>query len=118
MPVQPPRDLSTAGDVAGFIRSLFTGRILDVQTVAEMKQFVDVPDDDVPAQRGYGLGVRNLLIDCEQLVGHTGTIPGYSAIGMHNDDPEYTIAVLGNLSTIDHGHVIGRLQREVLDRYY
>lgn len=83
-----------------------------------MRAFVDAPDADVPAQRGYGLGVRNLVIDGQELLGHTGTIPGYSAIAMHHDDPGYTIAVLSNLSSIDQTHVFGRRQRVVLDGFY
>jgi hypothetical protein len=35
-----------------------------------------------------------------------------------SDDPEDTIAVLGNLSTIDQAHAISRLQSAVLDSFY
>jgi len=110
--------LSTAPDVAGFVRSVFTGRVLDDETLTEMRTFVDAPDEDVPDQQGYGLGVRNLRIDGQSLVGHTGTIPGYSGIAMHHDEPEYTIAVLSNVSTIDQSRICGALQRVVLDEYY
>jgi D-alanyl-D-alanine carboxypeptidase len=110
--------LSTAPDVAGFVRALFTGEILTEATLLRMLTFVDAPDEDVTTQRGYGLGVRNLVIDGRSLVGHTGTIPGYSAIAMHHDDPEYTIAVLSNLSTIDQAGVFARLQDVVLDEFY
>jgi D-alanyl-D-alanine carboxypeptidase len=110
--------LSTASDVAGFIRALFTGDVLAAPMVSEMRTFVDAPDEDVTTQRGYGLGVRNLVIDGQHLVGHTGTIPGYSAIAMHHDDPEYTIAVLSNVSSIDQAHVFSRLQSAVLDGFY
>jgi D-alanyl-D-alanine carboxypeptidase len=79
---------------------------------------VDASDEDVTTQRGYGLGVRNLVIDGRSLVGHTGTIPGYSAIAMHHDDPEYTIVVLSNLSTIDQTRVFRRLQDAVLNGFY
>ena len=110
--------LSTAPEVAGFVRSLFTGGVLNESTLAAMQRFVDAPDPDVPAQRGYGLGVRQLIIDGQYVVGHTGTIPGYSAIAMHHSDPAYTIAVLSNRSTIDQTQVFSRLQRTVLDGYY
>lgn len=48
-----------------------------------------------------GLGLRHLRIGGEDLYRHTGTIPGYSMVAMHHDSPEYTIAVLSNVSTID-----------------
>ena len=108
----------TAPDVAGFVRALFTGEILTEATLSRMQTFVHAPDEDVTTQRGYGLGVRNLMIDDRSLVGHNGTIPGYSAIAMHHDDPEYTIVVLSNLSTIDQTGVFARLQDAVLNGFY
>lgn len=110
--------LSTAPDIAGFVNDLFNGRILDESTLKAMRTFVDAPDEDVTSQVEYGLGLRHLRIDGEDLYGHTGTIPGYSAIAMHHDDPEYTIAVLSNVSTIDQTGIFGALQRITLDEYY
>ena len=54
----------------------------------------------------------------QTFVGHTGTIPGYSASAMHHDDPGYTIAVLSNLSIIDQTHVFSCLQQAVLSGFY
>lgn len=102
--------LSTAPDVAGFVRSVFTGDVLDDVSLAEMRTTVDAPDEDVPEQRGYGLGMRHLRIDGADVFGHTGTIPGYSAIAMYHEDPQYTIAVLSNVSTIDQTSVFSSLQ--------
>lgn len=102
--------LSTAPNVAGFVRSVFTGDVLDDASLAEMRTFVEASDEDVPEQRGYGLGMRHLRIDGADVFGHTGTIPGYSAIALHHEDPQYTIAVLSNVSTIDQTSVFGSLQ--------
>lgn len=110
--------LSTSPDVARFVRSVFTGAILDGEMLEEMQTFVDAPDEDVPTQQGYGLGVRHVRIDGEDVFGHTGTIPGYSAISMHHEDPQYTIAVLSNVSTIDQAAVYGSLQGVLRDDVY
>ncbi|MDG5777400.1 serine hydrolase [Haloarculaceae archaeon H-GB1-1] len=110
--------LSTAPDVAGVVNDLFNGRILDEATLDAMRTFVDAPDEDVTTQEEYGLGLRHLRIDGKDLYGHTGTIPGYSVIAMHHDDPEYTIAVLSNVSTIDQAGIYGALQRITLEEYY
>jgi D-alanyl-D-alanine carboxypeptidase len=110
--------LSTASNVAGFLRSVFNGRALEEGALSEMQTFVDAPDEDVPTQVEYGLGIRHLRIEGEDLYGHTGTIPGYSAIAMHHDQPTYTIAVIGNVSTIDQAGICGALQRVVLDEFY
>ena len=52
---------------------------------------VDATDKYIRAQVGYGLGVRKLLLKGETLVGHTGSLPGYSGITMHNVQKNITI---------------------------
>ncbi len=106
--------LSTSEDVALFVRSLFTGQVVDDSTLSQMAAFVEAPDQDVPLQTGYGLGIRNLTIDGEILVGHTGAIPGYSGIALHNLEKGYTIAVLSNLSVIEQTELFAEIQGVVL----
>ena len=108
--------LSTSEDVAIFVHSLFTGRILDGSTLAQMKTFIKAPDEDMPSQIGYGLGIRNLIIGGENLIGHTGTIPGYSGIAMHNEENHYTIVILSNLSVIKQIQIFDEVQNIVIDR--
>jgi D-alanyl-D-alanine carboxypeptidase len=105
--------LATSEDVAIFIHSLFAGKIVADAALAQMETFVDAPDDDVPLQKGYGLGLRNLVIGEEDLVGHTGTIPGYSGIAMHNKAKHYTIVILGNLSVIEQTQLLAEVQNVV-----
>jgi len=106
--------LSTSEDVALFVRSLFTGQIVGDSTLSQMTAFVEAPDQDVPLQKGYGLGIRNLTIDGESLVGHTGAIPGYSGIALHNLEKGYTIVVLSNLSVIEQTDLFAEIQGVVL----
>lgn len=109
---------STAPDVAGVVGSVFPGRFLGDETLSELRSFVDTPDEDAPAQRGDGLEIRHLRIDGEDLYGHTGTIPGYSAIAMYHENPQYTIAVLRNVLTIGQTGIYGALQDVVLEEFY
>lgn len=97
---------------------MFTGAVLGDEVLAEMRTFVDAPDEDVPEQRGYGLWVRHLRLDGEDVFGHTGTIPGYSSIAMHHENPQYTIAVLSNVSTIDQPAVYSARQAVLLEGAY
>ncbi len=101
-------------DVAIFFHTLFRKEWLAPETVYEMMATIDAPDEDLPLQKGYGLGVRNFVIDGEALHGHTGTIPGYSGVALHNPVRGYTIVVLSNVSTIDQMTVYGSLQEVVL----
>lgn len=102
-------------DVAMYFHTLFGSEWLADETIAQMMSTIEASDEDVPLQQGYGLGVRNLLIDGESLFGHTGTIPGYSGIAMHNPSKGYTIVVLSNVSTIKQTDVYAGLQKALLE---
>ena len=102
-------------DVAIFFHTLFRKEWLAPETVDEMMATIDAPDEDLPLQKGYGLGVRNFVIDSESLYGHTGTIPGYSGVALHNPIRGYTIVVLSNVSTIEQMTVYGSLQEAVME---
>jgi len=102
-------------DVAMYFHALFSGEWLVDETVAQMMNTIDAPDEDLPLQVGYGLGVRNFVIDGESLYGHSGTIPGYSGIALHNPTYEYSIVVLSNVSTIKQTYVYADLQSVLME---
>ncbi len=103
--------LSTSQDVAVFTRGLFSGEILSAESLREMTSFVDAPDEHVPFQTGYGLGVRWLEIGGDGYLGHTGTIPGYSGAAFYNTNSRDTIVILSNLSGFDALELLGKFQR-------
>ncbi|MFP4563477.1 MAG: serine hydrolase domain-containing protein [Spirochaetia bacterium] len=98
--------VSTSADTARFVHSLFTEKILGDAGLSRMLSFIDTSDPDVPAQSGYGLGVRRLEVGGSTWIGHTGTIPGYSGIAVHNRELSLTVVVLSNLSTIDQTGIL------------
>jgi D-alanyl-D-alanine carboxypeptidase len=57
-----------------------------------------------------------LVINDQSLVGHTGSIPGYSGIVMHQVEKNYTIAILSNLSTIEQTRLLAEIQRIIMMR--
>jgi len=79
-----------------------------------MIETTDAPDEDIPLSVGYGLGVRELVIDGESVYGHTGIVPGFSGIVMHNLEHGFTIVVLSNVSTIEQTDLFGKLQSVVM----
>ena len=99
---------------AAFFHALFTGEWLAPETVAQMIATIDAPDEDVMLQAGYGLGVRNLIIDGESVYGHTGSVPGFSGIAMHNLDRGFTIVILSNLYQIEQTDLFAELQSVVM----
>lgn len=106
--------LSNSQDVARFAHALFNGQVISNVSLATMQTFIDAPEEDIPEQSGYGLGLRRLVIDGESLIGHTGSIPGYSGIVMHHIEKNYTIAILSNLSTIEQVKLLVAIQKIIL----
>ncbi|MBP2019001.1 D-alanyl-D-alanine carboxypeptidase [Symbiobacterium terraclitae] len=100
---------ASAAEVARFTYGLFGGRLLADSTLQSMLTFVDAPDEDMPEQTGYGLGVRRLVIGGEEMVGHTGTLPGYSNVALYSPAHDHAIAVLSNLSMSDVTQVLAEV---------
>jgi len=107
--------ISTSTDVATFTHALFNGQIVSLKTLDEMQVCMDASDKYIYAQVGYGLGLRKLILSGQELYGHTGAIPGFSGISMHNPDRNTTIALLCNLSIIDYEALLDQLQTVVLE---
>ena len=99
---------------AAFFHALFTGEWLSSDTVVQMIDTVRAPDEDIPLQTRYGLGVRYLVIGSEFFYRHTSSTPGYFWIAMHNLERGFTIVVLSNVSTIEGRKVFTGLQSIVM----
>ncbi len=102
--------VSNAQDLLQFIDGLFTGELLSETTLAEMINYLEVEDAGVPDQLGYGLGLRCLKVEGDELLGHTGTTPGFGAAVFHCPEKDYSIALVANMSMFDQSSVL----REVI----
>jgi D-alanyl-D-alanine carboxypeptidase len=112
---------TTAEDFARWGHALFTGEVLEPESLDQMLTFVH-PDDfgnEPPIFSGYGLGVVEWIpqmIHGEYGYGHSGSIPGYRAFLAHLPEYDLTIAVLSNSDKEEElGAVIDALLTVVLD---
>ena len=110
--------LSNASDVAHFLDTLMAGEPLSAEALEQVHDFAEAPDEDLPKKTGDGgLGPRRLRVsEQDDLVGHTGTIPGYSGIALHNPRHGVAIAVLGNQASIDQAGLFADVQSAVRER--
>jgi D-alanyl-D-alanine carboxypeptidase len=108
--------VANSSDVSWFTYQLFTGGILSEEMKKQMTAFIPAPDEDVPMQTGYGLGLRRLVVNGVQLWGHTGTFPGFSNVSFYAPKYGYVITVLSNLSMLDMTKILGRVQAVLLER--
>ncbi len=92
---------TTAEDMARWGHALFTGEVLEPESLNEMLTFVRPGDygNEPPIFSGYGLGVLEWIPEIlhgERGYGHSGSIPGYRAFLAHLPERNLTIAVLSN----------------------
>jgi D-alanyl-D-alanine carboxypeptidase len=90
-----------AEDFARWAHALYTGKVLEPDSLDELLTFVPITDygDEPPIFSGYGLGTLEWipeLLHGEYGYGHSGSIPGYRAFMAHLPDQGLTLVVLSN----------------------
>jgi CubicO group peptidase (beta-lactamase class C family) len=105
-PMAPAGQLwSTVADLCRFAGFLIAGdeRVLSAQSVAEMRAPAAPADDP---DSGYGLGLQLLRHGGRQLVGHTGSVPGFLATLWASPEADVGAVALANVTA---GPAIGAL---------
>ncbi len=105
--------VSNASDLAIFFDDLFSGALLSPAMMKEMTNFIDAPNPGFTEETGYGLGLMQLNIDGQELVGHVGQFMGFTAIAVVSPKENYTIVVVCDLSFPKLTDVVADLQREI-----
>ena len=105
--------VTTAPDLARFVRGLWSERIIDAQGLEELARWT--PGASFPPESGlrydrYGLGMGLNIIESVELLGHTGFI---GAFAFHA--PEYDAVLVGthNASHVDRWPLVAALCREL-----
>ena len=105
--------VTTAPDLARFVRGLWSGRLLSAELRAEMTRWtpgVRFPPGIAVRYDDYGLGIGRIAVDGVELIGHTGFI---GAFAFHA--PEYDAVLVGthNDSSVDRWPLVSALCREL-----
>jgi D-alanyl-D-alanine carboxypeptidase len=105
--------VTTAPDLARFVRGLWSQRILDPEGLEQLTRWT--PEASFALESGlryerYGLGMGLNVIEGVELLGHTGFIGSFA---FHA--PEYDAVVVGthNASHVDRWPLVGALCREL-----
>jgi D-alanyl-D-alanine carboxypeptidase len=80
--------IATAAEMAQLYDALFSGRILNAASMAQLTRFVG-PND-------YGLGISQKLVTGVPVIGHTGEIRGYSSAIFRVPSLRANVVVLTN----------------------
>jgi D-alanyl-D-alanine carboxypeptidase len=105
--------VTTAADLALFVRALWSGRIVDREALDELTRWTpgaSFPPGHAVRYDGYGVGMGRIAIESVELIGHTGYI---GAFAFHA--PEYDAALVGthNCAEVDRWPLVAALCREL-----
>jgi D-alanyl-D-alanine carboxypeptidase len=105
--------VTTAPDLTGFVRGLWSGLILDYDGLEQLTRWTHgarFPPGHVVRYDDYGLGMGRLVVEGVELVGHTGFI---GAFAFYAPDEDAVLVGTHNQSQVDRWPLVGALCREL-----
>jgi len=89
--------ISTAEDLAVYVRALVDGGLLDPATQKIRLDSLVPTNPNNPMAAAYGIGIARFG---PWLIGHDGQIPGYSTVMVHDPKADNTVVILTNLAAV------------------
>ncbi|SDD28442.1 serine hydrolase domain-containing protein [Actinokineospora iranica] len=104
---------STVSDLARWTRFVGgdTGDVLHPDTVAEMREPAHV-EDDATWTSGYGLGLQTMRINGRRLTGHGGSMPGFLAMVLSDQNSGTGALVMANTTS---GVAVGAVANDLIE---
>jgi len=105
--------VTTAPDLARFVRGLWSGAVLDSDGLEQLTRWTagaSFPPGHALHYDNYGLGMGRVVVEDVQLVGHTGFI---GAFAFHAPDENAVLVGTHNQSQVDRWPLVGALCREL-----
>lgn len=111
--------VSTASDLATWIRALVTGRVLDAEYQRRWLESVQLEDPNKPEGQRYGYGIAQLHWGPNAYYFHGGETPGYNSFIGYDPTNQVTLVVWTNLTvSLDELPTANALMLNVLDQIY
>ena len=108
--------ISTAGDLATYVKALVSGGLLDEATQKIRFDSIRPTDPSSPQAAGYGLGIAQFG---PYMAGHDGQLPGFMSFMGYDPKEENTLIVLTNLSAVPSGEGAALvLAKEIISTLY
>ena len=111
--------ISTADDLATWMRALVGGKILDADY---QRQWLDSPGPEDPSRplgQKYGYGIAQMTFGPNSLYFHGGEMPGYNSFMGYDPVNDVTLIVWTNLTvSLDGKPTANSIMLKMLDRIY
>jgi len=111
--------VSTAGDLATWIRALATGRVLNVEYQRRWLDSPQLEDPSKPEGQRYGYGISKMHWGPNEYYFHGGETPGYNSFIGFDPTNDVTLIVWTNLTvSLEQIPTANALMLKVLDQIY
>jgi len=111
--------ISTANDLAIWIKALATGRVLNTAYQRQWLDSLKPVDPSKPKGQQYGYGISNLSWGPNTIYFHGGETPGYNSFMGYDPNSQVTLVVWTNLTvSLDGKATANALMLKVLDQIY
>jgi D-alanyl-D-alanine carboxypeptidase len=111
--------ISTADDLATWMRALVGGRVLDADYQRQWLESPEPQDSRDPGGQRYGYGVSMITFGPNSVYFHGGEMPGYNSFMGHDPVNEVTLVVWSNLTlSLDGQHTANSMMLKMLDQIY
>ncbi len=111
--------VSTASDLAVWIRALATGRVLNAEYQRRWLDSLQLEDSAKPEGQRYGYGIAQLRWGPNAFYFHGGETPGYNSFIGYDLTNKVTLIVWTNLTvSLDQSPTANALMLKVLDQIY
>lgn len=111
--------ISTADDLAVWIRALAGGRLLDADMQRRWRDSLKPEDPAKPDGQRYGFGISELRWGPNQILFHGGETPGYNSKIAHDAANELSLVIWTNMAlSLDEQQPANTLMVRLLDLVY
>ncbi len=111
--------ISTADDLATWVKALVGGRVLDAETHRLWLNSLQLENPDNPKGQKYGYGIAQVSWGPNSVYFHGGETPGYNSKISYDPASDMTLIVWTNLAvSLDEQQTANTLWVNVLDQIY
>jgi CubicO group peptidase (beta-lactamase class C family) len=111
--------ISTAGDLAIWMRALVGGKLLDANYQRQWLDSLEPQDPSKPLGQKYGYGISQITFGPNSMYFHGGEMPGYNSFMGHDPANDVTLIIWTSLTiSLDGRPTANAIMLKMLDQIY
>ncbi|MGH7914897.1 MAG: serine hydrolase domain-containing protein [Candidatus Binataceae bacterium] len=111
--------ISTANDLATWIRALVDGKVLNAGNQRQWLESLEAEDPGKPKGQKYGYGIAQISFGPNRMFFHGGEMPGYNSFIGYDPTNDVTLIVWANMPLYVDGRLTANyIMQKVLEQIY